>query len=259
MRRNQENASARGCRNMRRAGSALITLTLAATPGVTAAGCSGEDAFEEALSRSAESNEAAENALIAAQLGARGYDTSSLQFGGDTVVVEGEMVMSRTALLDDAEAEATGVIDKGYFHTAGLFSGKRIALSFAGGVSTAWQTAERRSRRVEQPRSQVRAGPRQRGDHQRRGSGPDESVRHTQHQRDGERDDSAGPHHQAQLELRRAVWQLDGDRPRQHQDVRRVARDGPRVLLADFEQYLKRERNQRRAPSLNAPAPREPT
>jgi hypothetical protein len=137
----QENASLRRWRDGHRASSALISLSFAAMLGVPAAGCSGEGDFGEGVSKTAESNEAAENALIEAHLQTRGYDTSTLQFGRDTVVVEDDMVMSRAVLLDDAEAEASGVVDKGYFHTTGLFSGKRIALSFAGGVSTAWQAA----------------------------------------------------------------------------------------------------------------------
>jgi hypothetical protein len=44
-------------------------------------------------------------------------------------------------LLEEAESEASGDVEKGYFHTTGLFAGKRIQLSFAANVSLAWKTA----------------------------------------------------------------------------------------------------------------------
>ncbi|MET0413405.1 MAG: hypothetical protein ABW217_19005 [Polyangiaceae bacterium] len=142
MRRNHENAGIRCSQARHRALSALITLSLAATLGV---GCSGEGIAEEAgathPAEEAEANDPAENALIESHLQARGYDTSEVQFQGDSVIVEGDMQMSRALLLDEAEAEATGLVEKGYFHGTTLFAGKRIQLSFGPGVSAAWQTA----------------------------------------------------------------------------------------------------------------------
>ena len=116
---------------------ALMSLSFAVTLGATALGCSGED-----ISTIANSNDPAENALISSHLEAHGYDTSSVQFAGDTVIVEDDMLMSRAVLLGEAEAEASGVVEKGYFISPGpLFAGKRIALSFAANVTTAWRTA----------------------------------------------------------------------------------------------------------------------
>lgn len=123
-----------------RALSALISLSFAATMGITAPGCSGEDVSGEDVS-DGESSEAVENALIESHLQARGYNASTLQFEGDTVIVEHDMEMSRAVLLEEAEVEASGVVDKGYFHNSRLFSGRRVQLSFASGVSTAWRTA----------------------------------------------------------------------------------------------------------------------
>ena len=136
MRKNKMNASSH--RSSTSGGwSALITLSLAGSLGATSLGCSGED-----LSTITASNDPAENALISSHLEAQGYDTSSLQFAGDTVIVEDDMVMSREVLLGEAEAEASGVVQKGYFISPGpLFAGKRIGLSFAANVSSAWRTA----------------------------------------------------------------------------------------------------------------------
>jgi hypothetical protein len=122
--------------------SVLISLSLVGTLGTL--GCSGED-----ISTIGNSTDPAEDALISSHLEALGYDTSSLQFSGNTVIVEDDMVMSRAVLLGEAEAEASGVVEKGYFiadqnHTSlpgPLFAGKRIQLSFAANVTTAWRTA----------------------------------------------------------------------------------------------------------------------
>jgi hypothetical protein len=152
MRKNHENASIHRSQGRHRAWSALISLSLAAAMGVSAVGCSGQGVSEEAASNDAaarreralepEPNDAvSEDALIKSHLQARGYDTSTLQFQGDTVIVEDDMAMSRAVLLDEAEAAATGVVEKGYFHTTGLFSGDRIQLSFGAGVSSAWRAA----------------------------------------------------------------------------------------------------------------------
>lgn len=113
-----------------------MLLSAAATLGAAAIGCSGEFPSENA-----ESNGAAEDALIEAHLEERGYDTSTLQFQGEAVVVEDDMLMSRSVLLEEAEAAATGVVDKGYFITGPLFAGKRVQLSFENAVSSAWRTA----------------------------------------------------------------------------------------------------------------------
>ena len=141
MRRIQENARAR---------SALVPLSLAAVLGL---GCSGEFPAADITSEStpandavesSPSNDAAESALIEAYLAGRGFDTSNLQFEGDEVIVEGGMVVQRAVLLDVANAEASGVVEKGYFHPASstLYPGKSITLTFVG-VSSAWQTAFR--------------------------------------------------------------------------------------------------------------------
>lgn len=124
--------------------STLIALSLAVTLGATI-GCSGEDAFQSAESPASE-RDAAENAVIQAHLEDQGYDTNTLRFDGDAVVVEDDMLMSRAALLEEAEAAASGVVDKGYFITGPLFAGKRVALSFESGVSGTWQTAMRSAR-----------------------------------------------------------------------------------------------------------------
>jgi hypothetical protein len=113
---------------------ALMLLSLAATLG--ALGCSGED-----ISTIVGPHDPAEDALISSHLEAQGYDTRTLHFEGDAVVVEDDMVMSRGVLLGEAEAEASGVLEKGYFITGPLFAGKRVALSFAANVSSAWRTA----------------------------------------------------------------------------------------------------------------------
>jgi len=158
MRRNQENARIACAQGSHRAWSALISLSLAVTLGVTTLGCSGEFPSDEVTSEStpsndasesAPSNDAAENALIESYLANRGFDTSNLQFEGDEVIVEGGMAVQRAVLLDAADAEASGVVEKGYFHggAAGAgFSGKSIKLSFVNGdggkaVSGLWQTA----------------------------------------------------------------------------------------------------------------------
>jgi hypothetical protein len=142
--KNQENASSCCSQGRHRTLSALISLSLAGALGVTTIGCSGESIAEvttEEATQGTGSNDAAENALIEAHLEGRGYDTSTVRFEGDAVVVEGDMVMSRDLLLEQAEAEATGVVEKGYFLGTTLFSGKRIQLSFANNVSTAWRNA----------------------------------------------------------------------------------------------------------------------
>jgi hypothetical protein len=135
--------------------SALVSLSLAAALGL---GCSGEFPSAEVTSEStpstdaserAPSNDAAENALIESYLANRGFDTSDLQFEGDEVIVEGGMAVQRAVLLDAADAEASGVFEKGYFRGGAggaLFSGKSIKLSFVNGdggkaVSPLWQTA----------------------------------------------------------------------------------------------------------------------
>jgi hypothetical protein len=147
MRRNHENPGIR-CPQGSRALSALLSLSFAVTLGV---GCSGEgtaesnDTTEGAPSNNAaeeaQSNDAAEDALIQSHLEGRGYDTRTLQFRGDKVIVEDDMVMSRAVLLDEAEAEATGVVEKGYFRSTTLFGGKRIQVSFASDVSDTWRAA----------------------------------------------------------------------------------------------------------------------
>jgi hypothetical protein len=138
MQKNHE--SARAC-------SALVPLTLAAALGL---GCSGEFPSAEVTPESAPANDAAENALIESYLAKRGFDTSNLQFEGDEVIVEGGMAVQRAVLLDVADAEPSGVVEKGYFHNPGSvgsgFSGKSIKLSFVNGdggkaVSGLWQTA----------------------------------------------------------------------------------------------------------------------
>ena len=146
MRSNHENAGMRRSPGERRAGAALISLSFAVALGATTIGCSGASTSEEAessgLSRTAGSeNDPAENALIQAHLEGQGYDTSTLRFDGGTVIVEDDMLMSRAALLREAEAEATGAVEKGYFIIGNLFAGKRIQLSFQSGVSNAWKTA----------------------------------------------------------------------------------------------------------------------
>jgi hypothetical protein len=145
MRKDHENAAIRRSQDRHRTLSALISLSVAVTLGVTAIGCSGQGISEEAVPSDTQAStiddNPAENALIGAQLEARGYDTSTLQFQGDTVIVEDDIVMSRAVLLHEAEAEATGVVEKGYFLGTNTFSGKSINLSFGAGVSAAWQTA----------------------------------------------------------------------------------------------------------------------
>jgi hypothetical protein len=107
--------------------------------GATTLGCSGD---VTAVNGQYE----AENELIQDHLEIHGYDTSTLQFEGDTVRFEDDMLLSRATLLDEAQAEATGTIEKGYFLNGGKFAGKRIALSFAPGVSNLWQTAFKAAR-----------------------------------------------------------------------------------------------------------------
>lgn len=141
MRKDQENAGIRCSRGKHRTLSTLISLSFAATLGATTIGCSGEGASIEGVSEAAESNDAAEIALIESHLEGRGYDTTNLQFEGDSVMVEGDIEMSRSVLLDMAEAEANGDVEKGYFLGTNLFSAARIQLSFATNVSTAWRTA----------------------------------------------------------------------------------------------------------------------
>ena len=145
MRKDHENAAIRRSQDRHRTLSALMSLSVAVTLGVTAIGCSGQGISEEAVPSDTQAStiddNPAENALIGAQLEARGYDTSTLQFQGDTVIVEDDIVMSRAVLLHEAEAEATGVVEKGYFLGTNTFSGKSINLSFGAGVSAAWQTA----------------------------------------------------------------------------------------------------------------------
>src|SRR6185295_9430326 len=77
MRRNQENARIACAQGSHRAWSALISLSLAVTLGVTTLGCSGEFPSDEVTSEStpandasesAPSNDAAENALIESYL-----------------------------------------------------------------------------------------------------------------------------------------------------------------------------------------------
>ena len=143
MRRNQESADI--CREPgeHRALSALISLSFAVTLGATSVGCSEENIYEGADSSRtpASEHDAAEDALIQAHLEDQGYDTSTLRFEGDAVVVEDDMLMSRPVLLREAEAAASGVVDKGYFIVGPLFAGKRVALSFESAVSSAWRTA----------------------------------------------------------------------------------------------------------------------
>lgn len=104
--------------------------------GVTTLGCSGEP------ERPADELDAADNALIESHLADRGYDTSNLEFEGDMVIVEGDMVMPRGPLLDAAEAAASGVVKKGYFNpTNARFAGNRIRLSFTADVPASWKTA----------------------------------------------------------------------------------------------------------------------
>jgi len=110
--------------------------------GATAMGCSGEDVESSPGS----GDDAAENALIQEHLESHGYDTSTLEFEGDTVRFEDDMLLSREVLLDEAQAEATGGVEKGYFLNGGKFVGKRIALSFQPGVSSLWQTAFKAAR-----------------------------------------------------------------------------------------------------------------
>lgn len=141
MRKSHENAIIQRSQRRHRSLSTLISLSFAATLGGTTIGCSGEGVSGEDASEEAQSNDAAENALIEYHLGGRGYDTSTLQFQGDTIIVEGDIEMSRAELLDDAEAEATGVVEKGYSTGTRVFAGQRIQLSFAAGVSNAWRTA----------------------------------------------------------------------------------------------------------------------
>jgi hypothetical protein len=135
MRKTQGNASIHRSQGTHRALSALLSVSFAVTLGATI-GCSGEGSSEGAAS-----NDAADDALITSHLKASGYDTSNLQIDGDNVVVEGDMVMSRSALLNQAAGEGAGVVEKGYFFSGGLFAGKRIQLSFGSGVSADWQAA----------------------------------------------------------------------------------------------------------------------
>jgi hypothetical protein len=115
--------------------SALIPLSLAATLGFTTLGCSGDVT-------SVNGQYEAENALIKSHLTDHGYETSDLLFSRDEVVVEGDMAMSRELLLDEAEAEASGVVEKGYRQVDNQgFVGKRIQLSVANNVSPEWKTA----------------------------------------------------------------------------------------------------------------------
>jgi hypothetical protein len=145
MRRNHENARIDCSQGGHRRLSALISLSWAVTLGAASSGCSGEFTSEPLGSNhaaeEAPSNEAADNALIESHLQTQGYDTSHVQFQGDTVIVEDDMLMSRALLLDAAEAEAAGDVEKGYFLFGPLFAGKRINLSFAANVSNAWRTA----------------------------------------------------------------------------------------------------------------------
>ena len=127
--------------------SALIPLSLAVTLGVTPLGCSGEFPSDNAPLNEA-ANDAADNALIESHLAGRGYDTSNLEFEGDKVIVEGDMVMPREPLLAQAEAEASGVVEKGYFNpTNARFAGNQIRLAFKSAdanfpaVSQAWKNA----------------------------------------------------------------------------------------------------------------------
>src|SRR6187399_2106214 len=125
MRRNHENAGIGRLPGGRRAGSALTSLCFAVMLGASSLGCSREDVESSPSS----GNDAAENALIQAHLESHGYDTSTLQFESDTVTVEDDMLFSRAALLDEAQAEATGTVEKGYFLDGGKFVGNRVALS----------------------------------------------------------------------------------------------------------------------------------
>src|SRR5690349_20449435 len=117
-----------------RAGAALTSLSLAVMLGATSTGCSGDFT-------SVNGQYEAENGLIESHLADHGYDTSTLQFEGDTVRFEDDMLLSRTMLLDEAQAEAAGTVEKGYFLNGGKFAGKRVALSFGPGVSQAWKDA----------------------------------------------------------------------------------------------------------------------
>lgn len=143
MRKDYENGRIRCSHGRQRALSALIPLSLAATLGVTTLGCSGEFPSE-----AAPSTDAAENELIESHLAGRGYDTSNLEFEGDEVIVEGDMVMPRERLLDAAEAEASGVVEKGYFNpTNSRFGGNKIRMAFKPAdasfpaVSNNWKNA----------------------------------------------------------------------------------------------------------------------
>ena len=75
---------------------------------------------------------------------------SSHEPGTPEVVVEGDMVIPRVQLLEQAEAHASGVVEKGYFNPGDTkFAGNRISLAFkpAGGgftaVSDPWKIAFR--------------------------------------------------------------------------------------------------------------------
>lgn len=128
-----------------RASSALTSLSLALLLGASAIGCSGESLSDEAGSSHAAdeagAEDAAENALIESHLQTQGYDTSTLRFQGDMVIVEDDMLMSRALLLVEAETEANGLVEKGYSLNTPNFAGKKIQLSFAAAVSNTWRTA----------------------------------------------------------------------------------------------------------------------
>jgi len=104
----------------------------------TAVACSGAASPDSADGRA--SQDSAQDELIRARLEARGFDVSTLEFLDDQVIVEGDIALSRTSVLEEP-AGPSDTIDKGYFRREVRLGGGFIAVNLPDDLDPDWRDA----------------------------------------------------------------------------------------------------------------------
>jgi len=120
---------------------ALVGALMAA--GVGCSGATGPDSADGLPPRDSASRDPAQDAIILAQLQARGFDVSTLEFLDDQVIVEGDIAMSRTSLLAGAATGDTigDTIEKGYFRREIRLGGGFISVNLPDDLDPDWRAA----------------------------------------------------------------------------------------------------------------------
>jgi hypothetical protein len=139
--------SARGHRfhRARRAASKVARWAVVGALAGVGLGCSGATGPDSVglASRDTASHDPAEDEIIRAQLAARGFDVSTLEFLDDEVIVEGDLAMSRASLLEGAATSGPigETIEKGYFRREVRLGGGFIALNLPEDLDPDWSAA----------------------------------------------------------------------------------------------------------------------